>query len=229
VVNPPVCVGNPCEEIYPGECVAYTGPAIECLGITNGMSLNEIVQILASQLCTEGCCTNPVEWLLQYALDVYNIQLLKGEAPSILLIIEELLKRGIAMSNCNTCCPDYGTYLFGNKDVVGTIVTSLPAEFQSGNPNNAYNFATCLDLLSVANPNIHSRFDGTLSEVENGTEWGSISGNTILCIINRLFNNSTFDSSTLYDIIDLLLTEGLAVRCKSTNLMIISFTPLIPN
>ena len=42
---PPVCAGSQCEEIYPGTCVVYSGPNISCLGITNGMSLNDIVQV----------------------------------------------------------------------------------------------------------------------------------------------------------------------------------------
>jgi hypothetical protein len=51
---PPDCVGEPCEEIVLDTCVRYTGPAIPCLGIETGVSLNSILQIIAEKLC--DCC-----------------------------------------------------------------------------------------------------------------------------------------------------------------------------
>jgi hypothetical protein len=53
---PPDCEGEPCEEIVQGECVRYTGPAIPCLSITQGESLNSVIQKIAAQLCE--CCEN---------------------------------------------------------------------------------------------------------------------------------------------------------------------------
>lgn len=57
---PPDCVGEPCEEIVLDTCVRYTGPAIPCLGILTGASLNQVIQIIAERLC--DCCdgTPPV-------------------------------------------------------------------------------------------------------------------------------------------------------------------------
>lgn len=57
---PPDCVGEPCEEIVLDTCVRYTGPAIPCLGILTGASLNQVIQIIAARLC--DCCdgTPPV-------------------------------------------------------------------------------------------------------------------------------------------------------------------------
>ena len=49
--TPPTCSGTSCEEFYDAKCVLYTGPAIPCLGITAGMSLNDYIQIIANRLC----------------------------------------------------------------------------------------------------------------------------------------------------------------------------------
>ena len=49
--TPPSCNGNECVELYYGNCVQYTGPSIQCLGITNGMSMNALVEAFADALC----------------------------------------------------------------------------------------------------------------------------------------------------------------------------------
>lgn len=54
VPPPPVCEGEPCEEIYTGNCVKYTGPAIPCLNITTNEDLNSIIAKIAARLCS--CC-----------------------------------------------------------------------------------------------------------------------------------------------------------------------------
>ncbi len=54
VPPPPVCVGEECQEIYPGTCVKYTGPAISCLNIAANESLNSVIQKIAARLCS--CC-----------------------------------------------------------------------------------------------------------------------------------------------------------------------------
>lgn len=48
---PPPCEGEPCVEITTGECVRYTGPNITCLGVTTNMTLNQVVQAIATSLC----------------------------------------------------------------------------------------------------------------------------------------------------------------------------------
>lgn len=47
--------GETCETIYSSDCILYTGPDIDCYGITNGMSITEIVEILISYFpsCTD--------------------------------------------------------------------------------------------------------------------------------------------------------------------------------
>lgn len=54
VPPPPVCEGEECEEIYTGNCVKYTGPAIPCLSITTNESLNSVIAKLAARVCS--CC-----------------------------------------------------------------------------------------------------------------------------------------------------------------------------
>ncbi len=54
VPPPPVCEGEECEEIYTGNCVKYTGPAIPCLSITTNESLNSVIAKIAARLCS--CC-----------------------------------------------------------------------------------------------------------------------------------------------------------------------------
>ena len=56
IPSPPDCVGEPCEEIVQGDCVRYTGPAIPCLDIVQGESLNSVIQKIATKLC--DCCDN---------------------------------------------------------------------------------------------------------------------------------------------------------------------------
>lgn len=49
-----ICVdGEPCEEAYNSDCVIYNGDTLNCLGITPGMSVTEIIQIILSQI--QGC------------------------------------------------------------------------------------------------------------------------------------------------------------------------------
>lgn len=41
---PPECVGTNCAEVYPSDCMVYSGPAIPCKGISTGESLSSILQ-----------------------------------------------------------------------------------------------------------------------------------------------------------------------------------------
>jgi hypothetical protein len=52
---PPECEdGEKCVELYPGECVKYTGDSIPCLGILNNENINSVIAKLAARLC--DCC-----------------------------------------------------------------------------------------------------------------------------------------------------------------------------
>lgn len=54
------CVGGePCDEAYLSDCVIYSGVDLECYGVTSGMSITEIIEMLIGQLpaCTTTTTT----------------------------------------------------------------------------------------------------------------------------------------------------------------------------
>ena len=56
--TPPACVGTDCTELYDSSCITYTGVAIPCLEITQGMNLTTVIQNMAAKLC-ETCVPQP--------------------------------------------------------------------------------------------------------------------------------------------------------------------------
>ena len=221
VTGPPACTGTECDEIYPGACVVYSGPDIPCLGVTNGMSLNDIMQAIADTLCAEACCTNPVQWLLQYAKDIYDIQLAKGLTPVITNILGNLISNGIVTNSCNTCCPDYEWYIISDKTTVGNIRTDIGVNGPATNGGIA-KFTDCIALMEARDVTIPNRFIDDPSDALSGTEWGSIQGQSTMCLFNSIFDSTTFSGSILYDILDMVITIGLTVECESGLLRILS-------
>ena len=47
---PPDCPGTQCAEVYPSDCMVYSGPAIPCKGVTTGESLSSALQKLGGCL-----------------------------------------------------------------------------------------------------------------------------------------------------------------------------------
>ena len=221
VEAPPVCEGSQCEEIYPGACVVYSGPNISCLGITNGMSLNDIIQAIGEQLCSENCCINPVYWLLNYAKNIYDIHTEKELNPDILEILTTLINNGIFTSSCNICCPDWQWYIISNKGTIGDIRAAINSDGPVTN-GGITNFDTCMTLLEARNINMPNRFIDIPSDDLSGTEWGTIQGQTTLCIFNEIFDSNTFSGQTLYDILDLIITLGLTIECQTGILRILN-------
>ena len=226
VTAPPVCAGSDCEEIYPGACVVYSGPNIPCLGITNGMSLNEILQTIGEQLCSENCCTNPVYWLLNYAKNIYDIHTEKGLNPDILEILTTLINNGIYTSSCNICCPDWQWYIISDNTTIQDIRTFIETDGPVTN-GGITNFDTCITLLEARNINIPNRFIDVPSDDLSGTEWGTIQGQTTLCIFNEIFDSNTFSGQTLYDILDLVITLGLTIECQTGVLRILNMSTFL--
>lgn len=232
VEAPPVCEGSQCEEIYPGDCVVYSGPDISCLGITNGMSLNDIIQIIGEHLCSEDSengCINPVYWLLNYAKNIYDIHTEKGLNPDILAILSNLLKYGIVMPSCNICCPDWGWYMISDNEKVEAIRVGI---FTNGPVTNSSitNFDSCMALLEARESTIPNRFIDYPSSDLAGVEWGTIQGQTTLCLFNEIFDSNTFSGQILYDILNKIITSGLTVKCENGTLKILNIpTFLIDN
>ncbi len=226
VEPPPVCEGTECEEIYPGTCVVYSGPDISCLGITNGMSLNDIIQTIGERLCSENCCTNPVYWLLNYAKNIYDIHVEKELNPDMLEILTTLINNGIYTSSCNICCPDWQWYIISDKTTIGTIRTAISSDGPQTN-GGITNFDSCMTLLEARNINIPNRFINLPSDILSGTEWGSIQGQTTMCIFNEIFDSNTFSGQTMYNILDLIITLGLTIECQGGILRILNMTDFL--
>ena len=229
VEPPPVCEGTEFEEIYPGTCVVYSGPDISCLGITNGMSLNDIIQIIGEQLCSEdggtnpvyeNGCTNPVYWLLNYAKNVYDIHVEKGLNPDILEILGTLIGNGIYTSSCNICCPDWRWYIISDESMISRIRTVISLNGPQTN-SGITNFDSCMTLLEARNANIPNRFINVPSYSLSGREWGSIQGQTTMGIFNEIFDSNTFSGQIMYDILDLVIQSGLTIECEGGILRIL--------
>ena len=185
------------------------------------MSLNDIMQAIGDTLCAEACCTNPVQWLLQYAKNIYDIQVTNGLTPNIVTILENLISNGIMTNSCNICCPDWRWYIISNKTTVGSIITEIGVNSAPTN-GGISGFTNCIALMDVRNANISSRFIDIPSDSLSGTEWGSIQGQTTMCLFNDIFDSTTFSGTILYDILDLVITIGLTVECKRGGLNILS-------
>lgn len=227
VEPPPVCEGSECEEIYPGTCVVYSGPDISCLGITNGMSLNDIIQIIGEQLCSEDHgCINPVYWLLNYAKNIYDIHVEKELNPDILEILETLIENGIYIPSCNICCPDWQWYIISAHSMVSRIRTAISSNGPQTN-SGITNFDSCMTLLEARNVNIPNRFINFPSLSASGTEWGSIQGQTTMCIFNEIFDSNTFSGQILYDILNLVINLGLTIECRDGILRILEMKVFI--
>ncbi len=214
IEGPPACSTNQCAEIYPGQCVTYTGPAIPCFGITPNMSLDEVIQIMAEHLCGEQCCTNPIEWYMQYAIDIFNIESAKeGVSPNIVDILDELLTEGMIQSNCNFCCPDGDGYLLANGLTIDLIIANLSTGEVNPAINSLTDFEECLEALNIINPNIEPLFTTVPSVADAAKEVGSIQSGSVLCLIYKLFA-ADFSATIVYDIIVALIARGIAVECN---------------
>jgi hypothetical protein len=127
--TPPEC-NEPCttcDEVTPSECVVYTGPNIECIGVTTGMPLNTVINLMAAKACEEPeppqppeppapttCanidlsapaegCQSPVQYMLNNALAAYCNQ---EETPDC-----ELYPEDVSSSNNKPECKSVVEYL----------------------------------------------------------------------------------------------------------------------
>ena len=51
--------GEPCEEAYSSDCIIYNGDELNCLGITTGMNMTQIIQVILNQI--PECTTTTTE------------------------------------------------------------------------------------------------------------------------------------------------------------------------
>ena len=210
VTPPPVCGGCECEETYSGACVQYTGTDLDCLGITRGMSLNEMIQILADKLCVEGCCVNPVKWLIDKAVEIYEIDYAAGrysaaEPISISSVLEKFLTAGIVTPKCNFCCPDCGVYALATPADVALLVAATGASCCT---NCGQTYTETYTRLIKENPCLE-----TLYESFEPVEYGTIGGNTVLDVIEQSL--AGYDSSVICDVFETIFEQGLVVSCNN--------------
>jgi hypothetical protein len=188
-----------------GGCVAYTGTDIACLGITNGMSLNEIINILSSAICTPVTCMNPLDYFLTYAFQVFNTRVDLGDEVTITDIINTILDAGIVMPKCNSCCPDCGVYAFGNS----TDVTAIQEVYgNSCCTNCGQSYTSCYESLSAIDPAVEALF---ISEIV--TEYGTIQSDTGLCILNKHLTLVT--SEIAVDALTAIVAKTFVATCQN--------------
>ena len=194
VEGPPECEGTPCAEIYPTECTIYNGPDIPNLGITSGMSINEILMAISENICNcenSNECTHPLRLFLKFAIDIYNINIDKEIDIELLNILGGLLDIGIMTSNCDFCCPDYDFYGLVDSITYNTYIIE----------NNNI-------PINEENP----RFTECAGKDFTDTEMGTINNESSLCIIQEYISSSLINS--LADI-------GLFIVCTGNTIVIV--------
>lgn len=121
------CDDCACEEAITSQCVIYNGPKIECLGINPGMSMNQVMALIGSNLCNldieTTCtdvtcsnnapgCTSPLDLIFKPFIDTVieaNITDPDDISGLIRSYFDAFFKDGIIRTNdCNTpiCCQE---------------------------------------------------------------------------------------------------------------------------
>lgn len=202
VEGPPECEGTPCAEMYPAECTIYNGPDIPNLGITSGMSINEILMAISENIC--NCenengdeCIHPVHFFLEFATNIYSINKEKGVDIELLNILENLLNIGIVTSNCDFCCPDYDFYGLVDEITYSTYTENIDIPINEENPR----FTECVN---------------NFEDIEIGT----INNESSLCIIKDYI--SEFLISSLANI-------GLFIACTGNTIVIVDKKTMLNN
>ena len=223
IQGPPECEGVECDEVYSMECIIYTGQNLDCLGITYGMSLMEILQVLEDNCETTtpvyGNCIHPIDELLEYAIELHRISSVGDDGSPITLvnIVNDLLIDGMLYVNCGFCPPDCNPYLLGNSDDIETILTVLGRTCCS---NCTTNLQECLDNLDAVAPGASSIFE---------EEYGSILGLSTICRIVTMLTSAGYDSTTIYPLFQLLMNDGISIYQIEPGISISHFDVLITN
>lgn len=121
------CDDCACEEAITSQCVIYNGPKIECLGINPGMSMNQVMALIGSNLCNldieTTCtditcsnnapgCTSPLDLIFKPFLDtIIEANITDSDSISRLITtyFDAFFRDGIIRTNdCNTpiCCQE---------------------------------------------------------------------------------------------------------------------------
>lgn len=223
--TPPVCIGTQCEEVYDAACVNYSGPAIECMGITEGLSLNNIIQLFAAKLC--DCCStvkciNPIEYFFTRVAFWYNIK--KVESPTY--TVEEAYNiitkdGGLTLKKCDYCCPDgsfYGLVLNNPEKlaVLSNINNNVLIPISEPCTNCQTNYNECATtFLTLFDPTLNGSAVPPITSL-NISEFAGFNGESGLCTLNTVLPN-LFTYNEMTSLMQGIKKEGFIITCDSEN------------
>lgn len=222
-IDPPQpCEGTPCSEVMNTACVIYDGPDIECLGIQTGMTMNQILQVLANVVCEPNSdiedrdCYHPLRWILSLAFDLRDIIQQRDSLNYIDFIFHALFFDGMVMNNCGFCCPSF--YLNDDVSVYGLLYNvHVPILNGMNLPSNQQitDFDRCYQSLTQRCPDL-------IEEFEKLVEGGHIENRTSLCVLNNVARNC----SDIESVLSFALKYSMTIICfRRYN--IINFTTLL--
>lgn len=205
LVAPPDC-GDECDdcacvEVTPSQCVTYNGPKIECLGINPGMSMNQVIALIGSNICdtdintscsdlecsnNKAGCISPLDIIFKPFFDSLAESDLTDPdnvGGFIQKYFEGIWSNGIIRSNdcdnpvcCQECCEDNFYFLGGAQ--LGFAFFEL-TQYPSCCANSSFSSSIATAGAEFQNENISSVFD---SLVGIATKGSGIEGSTITII-----------------------------------------------
>lgn len=199
--KPENCPKEVCAEIYNAECVILPdGIPENCLGITGGMNIVDVIQIIISAICDEnqeeeipeitfGPCFNPYDYFFMYLSKLWKIYKNNPDA-SLQTLLSNLLKDKIYITTCNTCYDVGDIHIFG-----GVNSEDYPGSYFDDNING---YSDCISSLNSKLESIigivplEEWFIEILSNANENNEIHSI-----LCSINNHIDMNVFSAEEL--------------------------------
>lgn len=205
--KPENCPEEVCAEIYNAECVILPdGIPENCLGITGGMNIVDVIQIIISAICDEnqeeeipeitfGPCFNPYDFFFMYLNGLWKIYKNYKNA-SLETLLSNLLGDKMYITTCNTCYDVGDIHIFGGNGVVNSAVN---IEDYPGIDDNINGYSDCISSLNSklegANILLDERFIEILSNANENNEIHSI-----LCSIDSHIDMDVFSAEELSQI-----------------------------
>ena len=180
------CDDCSCEEVVTSQCVVYNGPKIECLGINPGMSMNQVMALIGSNLCNADinascsdveCSNNPAGCISP--LDLIFKPFFDSMAESdltdpddvnsfIRAYFESIWDNGIIRSNdcnnpvcCQECCED--TFYFLGGAQLGFAFFEL-TQYPSCCANSSFSTTIATAGVEFQNENISATYQNIIAQ-----------------------------------------------------------------
>lgn len=227
--TPPMCEGTDCVELYDAACVKYTGPAIPCMNIASGVSINSIIQTLAANICeccNKSTCVNPLKLFFERVKFTFDV--LFAQNPDILFVdlFKDFLLNGMSFKKCQYCCPDSVIYSLNFNNFTCNEVT----EYLAGKGFDAP-CVNCWDNFNNCATELLASFDTTLNDelnpgltLDDVCEYGGFNNVSGICEINSILQELfTYDQIT--GIISSIYQNGFWVLCDTPNGNIVIGSP----